>query len=231
MGNPYGSDYLLTGLLFCEACNYGFRGRTQNVNKGKYKYHYYEDNGYFAKGIKCGRVGIRREELHEFALDRVKKRLSSKFWLKKLEKRLYDKFNSMQKESFTIDNIGKEIKSVESEINNLLDVIAVSGLIPQLETKLKERQSKLDKLKRIQRNNKVLGDDKELIKQQVRKYLDVLSNTDIVFNEANIEEKKRLLRLFLNKAVVSKERDQVTFYFYKIPEFYTLYPPRRSILC
>jgi DNA invertase Pin-like site-specific DNA recombinase len=217
-GNPYGSKYLVTGLMFCERCGFKFVGHS-NVS-GEKKYLYYQDGGFLYKGLEiCNGKRIRREMIDDFALERVKHRLNSKLWRKQLKKRLNQRFSSVQPNIINSGNIEDEIVKVEIEINNLLDVIAISGLTHQLRSKLTERQSKLEHLKSMKKTHNPTRNDRDYIEDEIQKYLNKLSNVDELFKEATNDEKKKLLKYFIDRITVNEERDKITFCFYKTPLF------------
>jgi site-specific DNA recombinase len=77
-GRPQGSDYILTGIFFCEHCGYKYTGWTC-THKNK-KYFYYKDSGSNQKGDKfCKQKLIPRDSVNDFAIKKIKKRLRSDF--------------------------------------------------------------------------------------------------------------------------------------------------------
>jgi len=225
-GNPYGSRYLLTGLIFCENCNHKFVGHSSV--RGDRKYLYYYDGGFMYKGKKvCDGKRIPRNLLDDFALIKTKERLDSQFWQEKLKARLKEKLEQAHTDTNRQEQITIEIKQIEGEINNLLDTIAVIGLTPALKNKLSERQRKVEQLRKLEHKKSIKLNESSNMEMGIQEYLKHLTDIDKILDAASNEEKKQLLKCFINKITVNKEKNRAVFEFFTIPDF-ALYSGRSS---
>jgi hypothetical protein len=109
-------------------------------------------------------------------------------------------------------------------------VYPAQGLTSSLKSKLTERQKKIEHLKRLKlqfnesRNTELDGES------FINHYIQAFKNIDLIFDKATLEEKKRLIRYFINKVTINKEKERITFNFYKIPlvDTYTTIPYRST---
>jgi DNA invertase Pin-like site-specific DNA recombinase len=233
-GRTYDSGYMLSGIFFCEHCGFKYTGWTCTYN-GK-KYYYYKDSAKNTKGLsacewsgKGKKKNIPRELVDDFAIKKIKKRLNSVSWKNRIEKRVVNKLENQYKSEDPQD-YATDLIQLEQEINNLLDTVAVTGLTDTLKSKLTDRQNKLERLKQLKLNHSKQEKYENSKDTLIQNYLDIFSNIDKIFDEATNEEKKRLIKHFIRKVSLNKEKQQVTYQFYKIPVFenHAIIPQRSS---
>jgi len=219
-GRTKDSPYLLTGLLVCGNCNHNFSGWSPVID-GK-KFEYYKDNGKQKKGFHfCEAKNINRAKLDNFTINCISERLLSDFWFKSIKDKVKEKLTSSFNAETHLIKAENELEQVKKEMDNLYDTIAIVGNNETLIKKLQDRQSKLNQLNTFIELHKSKDQESENTNLAIEKYMGVIRNMKKLLRHATNDEKKLLVRGFVNKAVYKKELNEVEVQFYNIPEFET----------
>jgi DNA invertase Pin-like site-specific DNA recombinase len=226
-GRIKNSPYLLTGLFFCDSCGSKLIGWSPKFN-GK-SYQYYKDAGKNGKGIQyCNAKNIPRFLIDTFILENISNRLKSKIWINRFKDRLYDRFNNKENTENNVDSYLLELAKLRKEMDNLYESIALVGMNESLRLSLQKRQNQIDQLEQIIKtlnNKKDNQNDNDMV---IDNFMNAIKNTDKVLHQASNDEKKLIIRKFVRKAVYYKDKKEVEFQFYKIPEFSNISSSFRS---
>jgi flagellin-like hook-associated protein FlgL len=148
-----------------------------------------------------------------------------------LEKRLDKKLRQLSTNQSDINHLKSEIAKIEKEMDNLYDTIAVTGMTDSLKINLSTRQKKIEALKNMLKSTSNQTYQNENKKQIINQYLKYFDQLEKILEIASIEEKKLLVKYFINKVTLNKDNSEIKFHFYKIPELssiYALHPSRST---
>lgn len=222
-GRSYYTPYLLTGLLKCKKCNGNLQGKTtvHHEKKKAYKYCYYLCGTYVMKGkYACDSFNIEKDVLEDFAIKNIEKRIHSPFWVNRIKDNLEKRLDIITRESNKdTEEIDKELRDVQSQINNLANAVAKGFDIDIATDKSSELRVKRDRLldMRVELQKRVNGNIE--IKPAVNSILNRLRQFEDVFKKGEITEKKEMLRRFLLKIDVDPIEKKCYYYFFKTPDF------------
>lgn len=227
----YEGNFLLSGLIRCPKCGAAMLSHRTKKKNGKGYYRYYQCSTFFNKGSSVCRSNLINADL--------------------AEETVINKINEFVQKPEIIETIVKEVKS-QSQINTepyIQDLQVIDKELAKIKKKKKENlqlqfNEKIDAETLSEMNSflrekeKDLNDRKaaiieELNQLQSNTVLDadeiqaILENFSLLFEKANIEQKKKLLRSIIDEIYVNdsdniKNRTikQIKFYFepQEIPE-------------
>lgn len=165
-----GNVYLLTGKVYCGICGGKYCGNSQYSGRKKTLYYSYRCNVRSRKGgVACNNREISRSCLEKYVLRLLADILFNRDRLPAV----IDEYNRavMQAESSMegdIKRLKKAIKSMENEIDNLVDVIAKTGsesLAAALDRKEKELSELRTQLSGLEQKSARVDIDEEQIKR------------------------------------------------------------------
>lgn len=155
-GSPK-SKHLFTGLCRCAKCGSVMQAKSSRGGK----YYYYECRAKEKYGS-CDQKGIRLDQLEKLLVDTICKRVFNPDSLRKIVNEInelyveYNKNNSQQWQ-----RIGCQLKVLDTEINNLLDVLQVVGTIKdgsqEIIERLKVKTLEKNKLESVLDNRMKMG--------------------------------------------------------------------------
>lgn len=220
-----GSTLLLSGLLVCASCGGRFSGY---VFSTKHSHHSrrYACNTRRKKGrYACDSKTIRREPIDQFVLRKIQAYLNDPNFWPLVERKIRGRFTGDTSVSQREKAIRKEITKVEGAIESLMDMIEnrKSPNWEDLDKRLAKRREDRERLKEElerARVEKARGASVEQFVADIRAKLSDASRylTDSKENEKDLNEvKKRIIRQFVYKGLVSPDGTKVDFYFYKVP--------------
>lgn len=173
--------YLLTGFLRC-----GYCGSSMGGYKSFKGYWNYRCLGY-TRGICKTSVHLQKDKIEKFVIDKICQMLNE-FDLDELNKRAIKMSNETEP---TLD-VDKKIKNIQSKLDRLLDEY-LEGYI------------KKDKYRNyIEKLNKEINELKEINSVEYDYSILEKINTPEFFNSIELEDKRKIISLFLDKIVVYK---------------------------
>ena len=225
-GKPYGSEYLLHGLLYCETCggrcvgqsNYGKSRKTpalQYACSTRVKFGVSScDSGYFS-----------RKGPDEFVLETILGFCKDPGFRKLVKQKMRDRLIKEIDYSRDEQKIKREIAKIEKGIKTLLDRIEDpnNSNWEIANERITERRQEIERLnaelRSVQEQGRTADSVEKLIYELDKRFADAATYlTDTKRGDDEINElKKMIVRQFLHKAVVSSDRSHITFYFYAIP--------------
>ena len=153
-------------------------------------------------------------------IQNICKKLESKYWREKIEEGLREKIaNQEPPPDDGAEEIERALKEIDNKIDALLD-LAEDGQIAlevrdRLNKRLAEKKNLQKELEKLQNKTRRLESGKHLI-PQLMSYLD---DSRSVIEQGSNEEKKSLIKKFVGKIEIDKEKRIADCYFYKIPPF------------
>lgn len=221
----YEGDYLLTGLIRCPVCGASMIShRTPKRGKPREYYRYYQCSNFFNKGSNvCKSNLINADKAEEYVLDRINEFVNSKEVInaivRKVEKQSVTDITPLENELVKLKNELKKInnkksESLQLEYENKIDI-----------NTLNQRLAFLDK-KELENNEKINSIEKEIsnidsqIKVKPEMVRTILENFTKLFEKADIDKKKLLLKSIIESISVvnsknSRDRkvDKIKLYF------------------
>lgn len=221
-----GSQFLLSGLLVCEKCGDRYNGAAGNGYQRKIRWVAYGCNTARKKGkTACSSLKVDRRPIDQFVLFKIKAVVSNpEVW-----HLVANKIRDMQSSTLYGRDEQKQLQDrivrVENAIKGLWEIVEdkTNPSWDLYNDRLNERRQERDELKlallRLQNRKQETDSVADLILEARKKLEDVskfLSDSNRYEPELN-EIKKKLVKLFVYKGVVSPDRTTIRFYFYKVP--------------
>lgn len=196
------TNYLLTGMITCGACGKTLYG--QKGNNGFRDYHYYRCQ---VKG--CRKSKIPKEEIENYALGHLYDMYFTDTAIKKLIKMLNsymrEAFNNREKDRKETE---KAIKQINTEMNNLLAVLAkgvqsdaIIDKLAELEEAKRELQGQL--LSLDMKNDDMLYTEAEM-KEAIKTQKSHIENRDL-------DECKKFIGLYIKNIVIDDEEIRIGY--------------------
>jgi hypothetical protein len=232
-GYTYRSQYLLTGLIRCSKCGFGFQGWSGKA-KGR-MYSKYIDSGWQNKRV-CEFLGIPKEQLEDFAIKAIKETLSEPASIKQIEDKIQKLIEEKPKRVVDdMENIKKALANNEIAIRNLTQAIERGVGIDSILDRMKEIEKERLELQEKLRALKTDADNQINVVDVSREVVDFITNFESIFQQAPIEERKMLVKLCISRIVVERERGVVQFFVRKIPaispKIEELYENKKALTC
>lgn len=214
-GYSYHSEFLLTGLLRCSYCGFGFQGWSGTARGIRYRK--YIDSGWQNKRV-CGFLGISKDRLETFAIEAIKNTLSDPKLITEIEQRVSVLLNAHPHSiSNEIETLNMALTKNEVAMRNLTQAIERGAQIDlllvrleELEAEKKGIESRLNALKVETRGIFNVSD----VSSQVA---DFIANFEKVFQMAPIEERKILVKKCISQIIVDRDKKVVRFFIHRIP--------------
>lgn len=212
------SPYLLSGLIYCNKCDYKFHGHIRR-SQGK-KYRYYECSGFNARGhAVCNQTMIRKEKIEGFVTDFINNNLIPGLDRDRIVANLRRKIESTRTHN---DESDKPIKSSIAEIerklqnikNSIEQGIEVSFLKDRIQSLIQERKRQEAALEALTKSTvKQFDPDKE-----TSKIMKLVSDLNTYWDSTTNAKKKEMFRHFVHRIEVTGSKRKITCYFYPIPK-------------
>lgn len=225
-GRPYGSQYLLYGLLICGKCGNTCVGRSHGGKNRKEPLHEYLCTTHLVFGSSvCDASAFMRERPDQFVTDKISRDLKNPDFRELVKEKLRAKLTSELSASRDHKNIKRDIDTCERSIKTLLTRIGDEQYNNWeiLNKYLAERREELERLTaelgQCEDSKQETNSIEQVINDLDSRFLeaaDYLSDKTPEDEELN-EIRKKIIRQFLHRGVVSSDRCQITFYFYKTP--------------
>lgn len=174
--------------ITCEKCGYTVVPYKKTKKSGK-SYTYYSCS---KRGGNCGNTPIRQEDLEIQILEHLSEIKLDNKTLEYLKLEASKKLDEeMEYEFLKLDQIKKEYKEVQEQLNNLLKIRVNNEISAEeyreAKTPLTKRQNALEEL----RND--IKYDREGIKEELELFFEECFNIDILFKDGTPDEKSQLL--------------------------------------
>lgn len=191
--HPFKAKYLLTGMTYCGECG----GRVSCV--GAHGYNYYgcrkiQSSDPRTKGlVKCKTPNYRTEVLDQVVIDEVLKLAYDENAIKSLIK------------PRKVVNHTKALKSLKNQKSRLVDLYAVGGIdLEGLQVKINNLDEKMNQLK---------NDGPTEPELTFEEAMDIFSNAESIFKNADIPQQRVLLQSLIKKIVLSGDEVQIYWRF------------------
>lgn len=207
--NKAKENYLLAGLIRCGCCGRHYQGnRRQGKNKPMYVSYRCSYRRVTSSKV-CDNKEIRKEYIEEYVLSELERKIFNyraiPHLVEGINKNLQKK-NKVEEEKK--DVINKEMKEIDSQINNIVTAIASGFMQEEFKVKmdeLKNRKSELEiKLSELKSDEIT----QVVTESDVR---NLLNNFSSYVMSRDIPECKKFIQSFVKEVVIYKEHIEVTF--------------------
>ncbi|MEL3972102.1 recombinase family protein [Rossellomorea oryzaecorticis] len=205
----------LTGVLKCPVCGAGtVMSKTRKRNKKGYHVYYMCQNFHSKGKYICKPNLIKREIIEEKVLKVIKGIISSDNIVNEVINRLeVSKSNDVVELKGELTILKRELKKSEEDQLNLdkrllngdkrLKIDHFNRISDQIQEKINELSSSIENIKRlIQKNESNVTLNRDVI-------INTLKNFDTLFEKANGEEKKLLIRSLVKSIEMEKDRKEI----------------------
>ncbi len=214
-------EYLLSGKIICGECGKPYHGWKKTKGGVDYIYYKCTNNGKYIRGeLKndyCHNTSIRRDKIEKIVVDKVVELLSDPHLVDKIFDE-YNQFLREHKDQQHMDHLEARIESTNTQIQNIVGVIAAGHYSDALSDRLQILENeKNDLTLKLQNEQKKLGSlqvDKNKLQQQINQVSAMLLD-----NTAEFSARKIILQSFLNKVVVYQ--NHIEIYINALPNEYS----------
>lgn len=212
-GGGHTTPYLLTRLLICGGCKNNFHGNTNRDRRG-YRCSSNSNIG----NVACKARYYSAKSLEDPVLNHIETQMEADTWPDQVRKAMD---HALGEDSRNLNNRLEEAQTEylqnEKRTKNLLEAIA-DGLQRQTAiqaiTKIEARQEDLEQIINKVEAKQQVGQKYErtavFLKELPKKW-------QTEWSRSTPQEKKRLVRMFLAKAVVYDKKREATYHFYEFP--------------
>lgn len=194
------SPYLLTGLIYCAHCGNRYVGKMYKSNDGPRTYEY--------RAYGCAARVKRDKTYHPAKCDNLI------FLAEQLDKKVIDIVNRLEFSGFvadkyvsgTIETLRMNIAELKTKKEKLLDLY-LSDILNKQDYIL--RTSDIDK--EIDKNEKIISEEEQRIKDTPTLTIDYLKEQHARFNEMSHAEKRKFLHIIIDKIILNDEQVVVKF--------------------
>lgn len=182
-------QFLLTGKIICGECGCNMIGDSGTGKLGR-TYFYYSCKDH-KNGNKCDLPSVSKDKLETFVLKTIRDNIDQNF-INSFSSDIIKEMDTSETKS-TIDNLKKELNTINTKLSNLAVAIAegiINDKIREQNNELLEKKSKLEmKLYELEHNNAL-----KLTEENIKSYLSKF----LASNDAEI------INAFLNKVIIYK---------------------------
>lgn len=226
-GKPFGSQFLLHRMLECESCGGKLVG---NSNRGKNKiktpYLAYRCSTQLGYGRSvCNSASILRATADQYVLDKIKGYIYDPAFWSIVEKHIRSRLDRSSELARAEEETKRKIVDVQKRISGLMVILEKPEdpnwdlFHQQLDSRRRELDALQDELKSFHRKKETVDSiDKTLAAAKKIFEESAVFLSDLVYGEFEKNEiKKKIVKQFLDKGVLSPDGKKVVFYFRKIP--------------
>lgn len=210
------SDFLLSGLLFCENCG----GQVVGRNAKSAAYHYYVCSRKIKKNAsRCGMKYVEKESFETFILEQIISQILTPQNFIRLKKMVNEEAENLFGENDTlVRSYNKQIADVDRRLDRLYEAIEKGGidyadLSPRIKKLAKEKELLLETKANIEEqkaNSQWLVSSRE-----IREYVKHLK--ELLNSSCSNSEKKALLNLFISRIIVKPPRVRIEYHLPRPP--------------
>lgn len=214
MVNPrqLGSDYLLSGLLFCGKCGLRMQGSPAKSRQ----FFYYACQNYIKRGKDCCDMKlIRKEKIEGLIIDKIKSKILTEENLSKLYRMVTEEMDDNREEiDGQLDTVDRQIESLKQRLDNLYGAIETGKItVDDIAPRLRDVKAQIETLnnRRIELLNDLQAPKAppfgmDTLKTYVEDLTDLLMNNTIL-------NRKLFLKSFIKKIKVNYPRLDVEYTF------------------
>lgn len=202
-----GTDYYLTGRMYCGECGAAYSGSGSKLSSGgRFRYHYYSC---VRKKLKeCSNVAVNKTKLERYMVNHIVNEILSDKNIEAVGRQLEEEVKVLMRESgaVSIPDLEKERKAINAKLDRLLDLYLDGDMDKEAynarTNTMKKQVSAIEKqIKAAQVDFSKMPD-----REDTRRYLESFRN----FQDSE-EMTKALLDTFVEKVVVMKDRIEITY--------------------
>ena len=213
------SNHLLTGLIFCKACNK--KMKVVSAKSGNFRYYICPNSLNIGKHV-CKNKSYNIEKANEYVIKIIKERVLTEAHLVKLVDMVGDELTLLRAQhSKTVYSIQKKLDDIDRRIKKLYqaletDQLTMDVIAPRLNDLYADRNALLAEHEEITER---VGDGNQIPKltvKDIKGYVDDLKNT---LSKSSLLEQKCFIRSFVKRIDVSHPKAEIE---YTVP----LIPPK-----
>lgn len=195
------SIYLLSGIIYCDKCGGSMTGNRRHSGRNKTLYETYECSTR-KRTQECNAKSVSKQYVEKIVIDTLYNNIFSSKAIDGVVDKIYmHSINQSSSISEDLKLYNKQLKDINSQIDNIINAIANGLCSSSLKEKLNDLELNKDQLLiRIQEAEyelSVNAPSKDMIKNFLEK------DTDI--KEKSLEEQKKLIQTYVKKVVVSEK--------------------------
>lgn len=201
-------NYLLAGKIFCGECGNSMSGNRKFSGRNKRLHVTYRCNTRTSKtSTECSNKELRREYIESFVMKELSKIIFDEKHIPSLVKGFTEYNKATQNNAgIKVKKLTKQLKETEEKINNIVSAIASSGstaLLSALET-LEQEKAQLETMLAEEEAYQLQSND--ITEAQI---YEAYAKARELFLTDELEEKRQLINLYLNKVVVYREHVEI----------------------
>ena len=207
MVRPFSEDYLLTGKLYCGYCTKPMIGTSGTSRTGKV-HRYYICQNTVGKLKKCDKKSIRKDFIESQVISICLSSLTDDIIDTVVDSVIAQ--NNIDQDSHELIRIRSEINALEKKIDQLIDQVEAGVHSTHFAKRLEEREAELENLKKQEtiEEHKHTKIDPKL----TRNFLLSIRKGDF---QRNIQYRKMLINVFIDKIYVYDDHLRVLFHYDK----------------
>ena len=190
--------YLLSGLIYCGKCGHAMTGNSRHSGRNKTLYETYECSNR-KRTKQCDMRAINKSLAEKIVIDALYDNIFSKKAIENLTRKILT-YAQEQNKTITEDIITykKELKDVDSKIDNIVEAIADGLYNPVMKEKLTSLESKknalLIRIDEAEREAILTSPSKEMIKKYLSKDSDIKEKTP--------QQQKKVVQNYIKKVTI-----------------------------
>ncbi|MDU1231826.1 MAG: recombinase family protein [Clostridium sp.] len=190
--------YLLSGLIYCGKCGHAMTGNSRHSGRNKTLYETYECSNR-KRTKQCDMRAINKSLAEKIVIDALYDNIFSKKAIENLTRKILT-YAQEQNKTITEDIITykKELKDVDSKIDNIVEAIADGLYSPVMKEKLTSLESKknalLIRIDEAEREAILTSPSKEMIKKYLSKDSDIKEKTP--------QQQKKVVQNYIKKVTI-----------------------------
>ncbi len=218
IGRPWHRPYLLSGLVVCDHCGKRFRAHKQT--RGAIP-AYYVCGSYVASGAGvCDGLRIPTPFLDDAVIDGIHKRIESVLNREVLTIRLRELLGAEEVHGPSRGNLEARLAETGRKIDRLVDALASGGdNLPSVRTRLAEleRERRSLEAELAQARSRTAGSTPNELEATVDALIEALQRFPEVLAAGEPEERKAVVRAFLQEIRIEKTTRQAVLRWHRLP--------------
>ncbi len=199
--------YLLSGIIFCGKCGGAMVGNRKKSGSGNYHYSSYECSTR-KRTRQCDMISVNKNKIEEIVINDLVNSILSKKNIKELAEKVHAYAKSQQKElEGDITLLDKEFKSVQKEIDNIINAIA-AGMFHE---SMKEKMNMLEEKKSNIKSRIVEAELQMKINSPKLKDIVKFLEKDVDIKDKSPDEQKEIINRYIKKILVFEDFFDTTY--------------------
>ena len=218
VGRPWHRPYLLSGMVICDQCGKRFRAHKQT--RGAIP-AYFVCGSYLSSGAAvCDGLRVPTPFLDDAVLDGINRRIERVLDREVLTTRLRELLDAEDDHGPSREDLEARLAETGRKIDRLVDALASgSDNLPSVRTRLTEleRERGLLEAELAQTRSRTAGTSPNELKKTVDALLDALQRFPEVLAAGEPEERKAVVRAFLEEIRIQKTTRQAVLRWHRLP--------------